>query len=208
MANKTINYYNTNASMFTSDTISADMSDAQLRFLSAIQTEHPGTALKDLTILDFGCGTGRDTKYFLDRGYTVAAIDGSKELAQKASDYTGIHVKTMLFQDFHDENRFDGVWACASILHLSKNELPSVMNHIVKSLKAGGIIYTSFKYGNFEGYRGNRYYTDLDEQSLNKLISQSPSIRILEQWISSDVRPERNQEKWINIIAVKENDDC
>lgn len=91
--------------------------------------------------------------YFLKSGFDVTATDGSEELCKYASEYTGIQVKQMLFQDLDEVDYYDGIWACSSILHLSKNELRIVMNKMSRALKSGGIIYTSFKYGNFEGER-------------------------------------------------------
>lgn len=102
-------------------------------------------------ILDFGCGAGRDTKYFLDQGYLVEAIDGSEQLCQIASKHTGIKVRQMLFQELKVNEKYDGIWACASILHLPKKELKEVFKKMLTALKPGGRIYTSFKYGEYEG---------------------------------------------------------
>ena len=96
-------------------------------------------------ILDFGCGSGRDTKYFLEQGYSVEAIDGSAQLCKLASEYTGIEVKKIFFQELKEVNRYDGIWACSSILHLSITELADVMRRMEVALKENGIIYTSFK---------------------------------------------------------------
>lgn len=98
-------------------------------------------------ILDFGCGSGRDTKYFIDNGYEVDAMDGSKELCKVATKYTGIKVQHMFFEDFNECNAYDGIWACASILHLKKCELPDMIKRLYKALKRNGVIYMSFKYG-------------------------------------------------------------
>ena len=152
MNQETLQYYEDNAEAFISGTVNADMSDTRQRFLKLL----PENAL----ILDFGCGSGRDTKAFLEHGYRVDAVDGSAELCRQASDYTGICVRQMLFQELDISNYYDGVWACASILHLSKIEISDVLKRISNALKPGGILYTSFKYGTFEGMRNNRYFTD------------------------------------------------
>lgn len=114
MNNKTLDYYNKNADNFVANTISVDYKRTQDKFLDKIQGKR---------ILDFGCGSGRDTKYFLEKGYEVEAIDGSEELCKAASKYTGRQVRQMLFQKLVEQNRYDGLWACSSILHLSKDEL-------------------------------------------------------------------------------------
>ena len=105
----TLDYYNKNAKKFISGTISVDFGIVQNRFLDKL---HPGAE-----ILDYGCGSGRDTKYFLEQGCKVTAIDGSQELCKLASEYTGIPVKHMLFQDLDEKEAYDGIWACSSILH-------------------------------------------------------------------------------------------
>ena len=127
MNNKTINYYNKYTKSFIQTTRSVDFTNIQNKFLSYL----PSGA----SILDFGCGSGRDTKYFLKRNYNVTAIDGSEEICKEASKYTGIKVKQMLFEELNDQNIYDGIWACASILHLSTNDLLRVFHKMNKALK-------------------------------------------------------------------------
>lgn len=193
LQNQTIEYYEENTALFISGTLNADMEDARNRFLAYLpQRAH---------ILDFGCGSGRDTKAFLDAGYTVDAVDGSSELCKAASEYTGIPVKQMLFQDLDVKGVYDGIWACASILHLPKAELSVVLEKIAVALKPGGVLYTSFKYGDFEGMRGGRHFTDFTEETLTEFWKSFPSLRILVTWITTDVRPGREEERWINLLA-------
>ena len=139
----TIDYYNQNAKNFIENTQNVDMHLAQDKFLQLLDSQS--------SILDFGCGSGRDTKYFLEKSYLVTATDGSAELCRLASAYTGIEVKEILFQELDDMDVYDGIWACSSILHLSKAELLPVIRKMCTALKRTGVIYTSFKYGDFEG---------------------------------------------------------
>ena len=141
---KTIEYYNINAKNFAAGTVSVEFENMQKRFLQKLP-EHA-------IILDFGCGSGRDAKYFLSHGFQVEAIDGSVELCKIASVYTGIAVKHMLFQELNDKSRYDGIWACSSILHLPIGELEGVMRKMTEALKEKGVIYTSFKYSRIVGY--------------------------------------------------------
>lgn len=194
-ANKTINYYNNNAESFVLGTVLVDFSEIQNEFLNRLK---PGSC-----ILDFGCGSGRDTKYFLSRGYQVEAIDGSFELCKIASNYTGIKVKQMLVQDLQEQEKYDGIWACASILHVRKNELPHVFQRMYNALKPGGIIYTSFKYGDFEGERNGRYFSDFTEKSFEKFLLTLEDFSIEKMWITGDVRTGRGKEQWLNIILRK-----
>ena len=196
MNDTTINYYDENAEEFIKGTLAVDFSATQNRFLSQLSGK---------TILDFGCGSGRDTKYFLEQGYDVTAIDGSAELCKAASLYTGIDVKNMLFQDLNESNRYDGIWACSSILHLSKAELKGVLQKMSEALVPDGIIYTSFKYGAFEGERNGRYFTDFTTETFTEFISGIKTLAIKEYWITGDVRPGREEEKWLNLILQKTN---
>lgn len=195
ISNKTIDYYNENAKDFVQGTISVDFTKVQHKFIERLE--------KGDYILDFGCGSGRDTKYFIDNGFKVDAIDGSEELCKLASDYTGINVKHMYFQQLSDIDKYNGIWACSSILHLKYEELVRVIEKMNLALKQNGIIYTSFKYGDFEGERNGRYFTDMTEISFKKLIENIRDLRIEEYWITSDVRPGRGEEKWLNLILRK-----
>ena len=158
----TLDYYNKNAKKFITGTISVDFGIVQNRFLDKL---HPGAE-----ILDYGCGSGRDTKYFLEQGCKVTAIDGSQALCKLASEYTGIPVKHMLFRDLDEKEAYDGIWACSSILHVPANELQDIIKKMANALRAHGIIYTSFKYETFEGERNGRYFTDMTEETFAKLI--------------------------------------
>ena len=194
MKNKTLDYYNKNADNFVANTISVDFKRTQDKFLDKLQGKR---------ILDFGCGSGRDTKYFLEKGYEVDAVDGSEELCKAASQYTGIQVRQMLFQELVEQNRYDGIWACSSILHLSKDELRIVFPKMLDALCSNGIIYTSFKYGEFEGERNGRFFTDFTIETFSEFISDIDNIKMEEDWITGDVRPGRGEEKWLNLILRK-----
>lgn len=191
----TIEYYNKNAEQFIQGTLSVDFTATQKRFLSKLSV---GTS-----ILDFGCGSGRDTKYFLDKGYQVEATDGSEELCKLASEYTGICVKQILFEELDECEKYDGIWACSSILHLDKRALKDVLKKMAAALKTDGIVYTSFKYGDFEGERNGRYFTDFTPETFGEYMQEVPELQMEEYWITSDVRTGRGEEKWLNLILRK-----
>ena len=195
MTNPTLDYYNKYAVEFSKDTFDVKFTETQDLFLSLLKP--------DSYILDFGCGSGRDTRYFLQQGYRVEGIDGSKSLCEIAQKNTGIPIRQMLFQDLREIDEYDGIWACSSILHLAKSELLTVMKRMVQALKENGIIYTSFKYGDFEGERNGRYFTDFTEKSFTEFLEKlkifnentkntedKVSEIIIEKiWITEDVRP-------------------
>lgn len=192
---KTIEYYNSNAEEFYESTVTADMSVQYMLF-----EKYLGDGAH---ILDCGCGSGRDSKHFLDDGFEVTAIDGSEELCKKASELTGLEVKHIYFQDLNFDNEFSGVWACASLLHVKRDELPDVLTKITKALRDGGVLYVSFKYGDFSGERNGRFFTDLDDESFETLIANIPEMVLKEKYISTDVRPGRENERWLNAIVIK-----
>lgn len=193
--NITIDYYNKNAKQFVENTVNVEFYHMQNRFLDKVQV--------GMYILDFGCGSGRDTKYFLEQGYYVDAVDGSEELCKIANELTGIKVKQMYFHELSEKEKYDGIWACASILHLNQDDLEDVMKKMVLAIKTNGIIYTSFKYGTFSGERNGRYFIDMTEKTFSELLQKIPELEIEEQWITSDVRPGRGEEKWLNLILRK-----
>lgn len=191
----TIVYYNKNADIFVEGTIYIDFTQKQTHFLSKL--------ISGSHILDLGCGSGRDTKYFLEQGYRVTAADGSIELCKAAGKYTGIPIRHMLFQELNETDIYDGIWACSSILHLPLPELNDVFHRMAAALKERGVIYTSFKYGTYEGERNGRYFTDMTEEKLSCFLQNIKELELEEQWVTSDVRPGRGDEKWLNIILRK-----
>ena len=196
MKNKTLDYYNHHAQSFISTTVSVNFKAVQDKFIYALNGPE---------VLDFGCGSGRDTKYFLESGLQVTAVDGSEEMCRYASEFTGIQVQNMLFQDLDAQNLYDGIWACSSILHLPKSELHMVLSKMADALRDDGIIYTSFNFYKFafEGERNGRYFTDFTIETFTDFIKDLEKIRMETYWISTDVRPGRGEEKWLNVMLRK-----
>lgn len=189
---ETIEYYEKNAQDFVASTADIEFSELQDIFLAELKN--------GASVLDFGCGSGRDTCYFLKKGYKVTALDGSAELCRIAEEKTGNPVIQMDFNDFDEQDRYDGIWACSSILHVSKQELKQVLVHMEQALHIGGIIYASFKYGDFSGMRNGRFFTDFTENSFREFISDVKELSIEKLWITEDVRPGRQDEKWLNML--------
>lgn len=192
MGKTSIDYYNKNAKAFLADTAGADMHTLQDRFLTYIPAGG--------RILDLGCGSGRDSKAFLDAGYEVTAVDGSEEMCRATEELTGLPVICSTFEDYQPtKGYYDGIWASASLLHLRKAELPGIFAKLAASLKEGGCFYASFKYGNFEGERNGRFYTDLNEKQLDTILAEVPGLEISFLGLTDDVRPGRENEKWLNV---------
>lgn len=193
--NTTLNYYNQNAASFVEGTKDVDFKTIQDKFASRLP--------QGASILDFGCGSGRDTKYFTEQGFKVTATDGSEELCKIASEYAGVPVKQMLFMELDEVAAYDGIWACSSILHCPYEDLVMVMQKICTALKDNGVLYTSFKYGTFAGERNGRFFTDMTEETFKELLEKVPGLEIEDLTITTDVRPGRGEEKWLNLILRK-----
>ncbi len=192
---KTLLYYEKNKELFKNSTQNLSFAKIQDLFLSYLKPNS--------LILDFGCGAGRDIKYFLDKNFQVDAIDGSISMCKIASEYCNIVVKKVLFEDFNTKNKYDGIWACSSLLHIPYKELNSIFEKLYIALKANGILYVSFKLGTFEGYRNNRYFTDLTFDKLLSIDSVTKYFTLIEQKETKDIRAGRGNEKWLNIILQK-----
>ena len=190
----TARYYDQSANRYFNTTVDADVRGLYEHFLKYV----PNGA----KILDLGCGSGRDAKAFLNMGYDVDAIDGSEELARIASEYTGIQVKCMDFNQLNESSVYDAIWTCASLLHVTSQDLPNIMARIRRALKPSGVAYASFKYGDFEGVRDDRYYTDMTSERFAGVLNKADGFSIVEEWYSDDVRAENNT-VWYNVILRK-----
>lgn len=191
---KTIDYYNHHAEEFTHSTIHVEMDSLYQPFL-ALLPEHAH-------ILDLGCGSGRDSLAFKNKGYRVTAIDYSEALVKKATELTGLQVKYQSFYELNDVERYDGIWACASLLHCQRDRLAEVIGKLLEALKPMGVLYMSFKYGNTDREKEGRQFTDLDETQAKALLNTLHNVEQVQQWITLDQRPDR-QEKWLNLLWKK-----
>jgi len=179
MPDVNIDYYQQNAGTFCADTVEVDMTPLYRRFLRLL----PERA----RILDAGCGSARDARAFAEVGHQVTAFDASPALVALAEAYLGQPVKCLRFQEIAWQDAFDGIWACASLLHVPASE-------------PGGILYASFKYGSGEREHHGRRFTDLDEAGLAALLRQVPGLEPEETWTTADLRPGREAERWLNTL--------
>lgn len=194
-ASETLSYYDDNATKFVEGTVNVDMGEFYQKFLPLLP--------KHGSILDAGCGSGRDTKYFLEQGYKVVAFDYSPEIVKIASEYTNHEIRLLSFSDVSFEEQFDGIWACASLLHVPSDDMPDTLQKLVRALKGNGIIYTSFKYGEEELVRSDRFFNDYMEASFDKLLLTIPNLEVVKYWKTSDLRPGREDEQWLNVLLRK-----
>jgi SAM-dependent methyltransferase len=191
----TYEYYQQHASIFFDDTVEVDMNALYRRFLPRLPDQ--------AHILDAGCGSARDASAFAKLGHRVTAFDASPALIALAETHLGQPVQCLRFQDITWQEQFDGIWACASLLHVPAAELADVMRRLCKALKPDGVIYASFKYGSGEREHHGRHFTDLDEPGLAALLRQVLDLKEVETWTTSDLRPGREAERWLNTLLHK-----
>ena len=189
----TIGFYNEQAAQYAASTLHSDMSPLCNEFLSLLPDQG--------TVLDLGCGSGRDSRFFIDRGYRVIAVDGSTELCRLAAEAIGQPVVCCDFREYEPQEPLIGIWASASLLHLTPEEISSVVSRLGGHLVPGGCFYMSFKYGTFSGERDGRFYTDMDEAFLRRLLDGIPALSLIRQKITEDVRPGHAGEKWLNAFC-------
>ncbi|CRI67456.1 Methyltransferase type 12 [Thiocapsa sp. KS1] len=198
MNDETLGYYRDQTKTFVFDTQTVDMTPLYAHFLPRLHA----TA----RILDAGCGSGRDARAFAERGFQVTAFDASPEMAAVAEAHSGVPVVVLRFQEIAWRQAFDGIWACASLLHVPTAELPDAMHRLGRALTPGGILYASFKYGHGEQIRNGRHFTDLDEGGLADLLKEVGSFVEIETWVTCDRRPGRESERWLNSVLRLEDD--
>ena len=190
----TLSWYRDNAIQYAEETRNSLVLDALWEFLSRMK--------EGGTILDYGSGSGRDSAYFLDKGFSVDSLDGSAEMKAQAERLFGIKVKLASFLSLEEKDKYDGIWAQASILHLEEHDLRVALTLIERALKRDGVFYSSFRKGEEDGYENGRWYTNMTER---RFLSFLPASLYVEKiWESQDVRPRVNR-TWLSIICRKKS---
>lgn len=187
-------YYNQNARGFFVSTVAVDMSALHEAFLTKLPVGG--------RILDAGCGSGRDARAFAVRGFDVTAFDASPELAKLASEHCGFDVAVRTFSNVDEVEAYDGIWSCASLLHVTALEIPSAIGGLWRALRPGGCLYLSFKLGEGERSHGGRRFTDANDATLRDWFAVMPQVCSIETWVTQDNRPDRS-EQWINALVVR-----
>jgi 2-polyprenyl-3-methyl-5-hydroxy-6-metoxy-1,4-benzoquinol methylase len=188
------NYYEEHGEAFFRDTVNVDIQDIRIRFQSYLNPR--------ASVLDAGCGSGRDTAAFVKEGFRVTAFDSSPKMVALASAYTGVSVLLQDFEEVDWRNEFDGVWAMASLLHVSRERLPMIVLRLTAALRPGGVLFASFKHGIVERRQKSRTFTDMTERTLAELFVGA-GLNILDVWTTYDVRPAHADELWVNGIAKR-----
>ena len=194
----TLDYYNKNSEEYFNSTLNVDMTNTYKEFLKLVP--------EGGKILDLGCGSGRDSMNFIKLGYEVTAVDGSKELAKKASALLGKEVIASTFEELELKEKFHGIWACASLLHIKREDLKIVLNNLYNNLDDNGVFYMSFKYGEKEYVDDkNRYFNCFTDESIISFINENTKYNILGLYITEDKLGRVNEVKWVNLICNKKS---
>lgn len=188
-----MNYYDKHANDFIKDTIYCDMSNIYQFFEQYFFNTN--------TILDVGFGSGRDMLYFKNKGFDVYGIDPSIEMCHNAIKLGLDNIYNTNVIEMNLNKEFDAIWACASLLHIPSNELNEAFINCSKHLKKNGIMYCSFKYGDFEGERNGRYFTDMTLDKLYQYL-EATKFEFIDSIITEDVREDKTT-KWLNVILKK-----
>ena len=194
----TLDYYNKNSEEYFNSTLNVDMTNTYKAFLKLVP--------KGGKILDLGCGSGRDSMNFMKLGYEVTAVDGAKELAKRASVLLGKEVIVSTFEELELKEKFHGIWACASLLHIKREDLKIVLNNLYNNLDDNGVFYMSFKYGEKEYVDDkNRYFNCFTDESIISFINENTKYNILGLYITDDKLGRVNEVKWVNLICNKKS---
>ncbi len=191
-----LNYYESNAERFAAETGGVDMTALYEPFLALLQ---PGAR-----VLDAGCGSGRDARAFAAMGYRVTAFDASPAMAAVAERLTGSPVRVLRFQDVDYGPEFDGVWACASLLHVRREQVGDCLSRLARSLREGGVLFVSVKYGVADSEREGRPFTNFTPESLRLAVEGDAQFAVHRLWLTEDARPGRAGELWVNALGIKQ----
>jgi 2-polyprenyl-3-methyl-5-hydroxy-6-metoxy-1,4-benzoquinol methylase len=201
MANKTINYYNNNAESYYDQTVNIDFEDLYEKFLKYIPDGG--------SIMDVGCGSGRDAAAFKAAGYAAEGLDASAELGAIAACRQNIKVTVCNMEDWIASEPFDGIWCCASLLHLTEDKCDRFLANLSRNLKSGGVIFISVKTGIKTGCdEKGRYMQNYTETSLSALITEQNQsgnkLKIIDTWLTKDSM--NRETEWINMLVVKDKE--
>ena len=190
----TIDYYNQYAPNIFEETVDQDMEETRQEFLDCLEEGD--------TILDLGCGSGRDSLVFYEKGYDVTPLDASEEMCKLAEIHTGLEVLQMYYEDMTFDDVFDGIWGCGALIHVPEKELGDILERIIDALCRNGVLYLSFREGEFEGFQGKRYYCDYTEERLERILKETGRLEVQKLWVTEDMRRDSDV-RWLNVLAKK-----
>ena len=169
-----IDYYNRYAVPYYEKTVDADMGEVMKPFVELLP--------ENAEVLDLGCGSGRDT---------LAEVNIDRD------------VLCMTYDEMDFDDVFDGIWACASLVHLRDDQMRSVLKKLILALHEDGILYFSVRKGDRDGIYGERYFRDYTKRELYDLLEEFPQLKVIDLWTTQDVLPGRQDRVWLNVLVKK-----
>ncbi len=188
----TIGYYNKYASAIFEQTVERDLGEERQAFLEEMEEGD--------TILDLGCGSGRDSLAFYEQGLDVTPLDASEEMCKLAEIHTGLEVLNMSYEDMEFDEVFDGVWGCEALVHVPEDEMPVILSKVIDSLRQGGTLYLSFHEGDFEGTQNGRYFCEYTQEKLERILKETGRLEIRKIWVTGE---EAEGDKTLHVLARK-----
>ena len=190
-----IDYYNRYAVPYYEETVDVDMTEVIEPFMELLP--------ENAEVLDLGCGSGRDTIVLEERGFYVTPMDGSEEMCKLAAINTAQEVLQMTYDEMEFDDVFDGIWACAALVHLTDDEMREIMKKLIQALKADGILYFSVHKGDRDGIYNGRYFRDYTRKELSDLMEEFPELELINMWTTQDARSGKSDGQWLNVLAKK-----
>ena len=190
-----IDYYNRYAVPYYEETVDVSMEEVMDHFAQLLP--------ENAEVLDLGCGSGRDTIALEERGFYVTPMDGSEEMCKLAEVNTDEEVLLMTYEEMDFDDVFDGIWACASLVHLPEEEMKETLDKLVQALKMDGILYLSVHKGDRDGIYNGRYFHDYTKKELYGMIEETSGLELIDIWTTQDVRPGKKDRMWLNVLARK-----
>ena len=170
-----IDYYNRYAVPYYEETVDASMEEVMKPFVELLSEES-----ENAEVLDLGCGSGRDTLLLEEYGFYVTPMDGSEEMCKLAVVNTD-----------------------KEVLQMTYDEMRKVMKKLVQALKENGVLYFSVHKGDRDGIYHGRYFHDYTRRELQSLMEEYPELEVVDIWTTQDVRSEKSDKLWLNVLARK-----
>ncbi len=193
-----IDYYNRFASEYYEKTVNVTMQEQLKQFMELLPI---GGA-----VLDLGCGSGRDSLFLVEEGFDVTSLDGAKKMCELAQIHVGQEVLNLTYDQLDFNEVFDGIWACASLVHEDPDKLSVTLQRVFDCLKSEGVMYMSFRYGDFIGFNSDINFYAYTEDTFHSVLEQcreKQNIEIIDVFITKDSRQEFLDNEWINIYIRK-----
>ena len=191
-------YYERYGNAYFEETVNLSMEDILEEFAEYLP--------ENAEVLDLGCGSGRDTLWLEEAGFGVTMLDGSMQMCRLAEIHTDHEVLHMTFDEMDFQEVFDGIWACASLLHVPSDEMDGILEKVTAALKPGGYLYMSYQYGDGEEIREHRLYHDYTEKSLSRLMKHQSELHAVKIWSTVDRGEGNGHRKWVQVIAQKDKE--